>query len=604
MSIKPRHEEAMRRLEASHEIVVDVETSGLSWQKNHIVGFVLTFGPRDEDSYYLPFRHAGQGNIEGVNVPQDKEGWDGTTHVMEREIAVQLSRPDKLLVFHHGAFDLKFLHRIGVKLDAKMEDTMINAALLDEYQSSFTLDFCCKQMRVAQKKTSIYDYLMQKFPEIQAAPKTAMGHYWRLAGDDPEAVTYAEADGVATYQLVHAQRPVIVRDGLTRVHDIECRLIPVLARMMVRGVKIDIERLHEVKKIIEERLVEAQRALPADFNSRAPTQVRALMEKHGHTDWPLTPKGQPSFPEVWLESNPIGKKIVGLRKYNNILSSFIGPMLDTHLWNGRVYPSYNQLRNDDFGTVTGRLSSSAPNLQQSPKRNREISELYRSVFVPDEGKIWCTSDMSQAEPRLLGYYARCKVLIDGYNADPPVDAHQAVATAAGVDRELGKRLNQTIITGGGRKVLTTRYGIPPAKVDEIWPKYFAAMPELKPFQYKAADVFKSRGYVMSILGRRARLRDHSKAYTAVNRLLQMSNSDWIKTAMVLIDEYLRSEGDKVYIANSVHDSLDFIFAEEDRPILKRCLELFVDLRPILEIDVPMLVESGEGRSWSEATWGA
>lgn len=597
-------EEIFNRLADAKEVVYDAETSGLDWKKQHVVGHVITFGPSDADSHYLPFRHAPGGNIEGVEVPQAKDAWRGDVHPIEKELMRLLDRPDLVVIGHNLAFDMKFMFRLGYRFGAKYEDTIIAAPLLDDHQSSFSLDYCCKAAGVTPKKTDIYEYLMEKFPELRTTPKQAMGSFWRLAGDDERATTYARGDGTSTMALIGAQRTGIVSQGLDRVWGIECRLIPVLARMMTRGIKIDEARLDEVKKIVEGRLKEAEKALPEGFNSRAPSQVRALMEKSGQTDWPLTPKGQPSFPEVWLDRNPVGKHIVRLRKYNNILSSFIAPMQQTHLWNGRVYPSYNQLRGDDFGTVTGRLSSSEPNQQQAPKRNREISELYRSVFVPDEGQIWCSSDMSQAEPRLLGYYARCKVLLEGYRAEPPVDAHQAVATAANVDRELGKRLNQTIITGGGRRVLTTRYGIPSAKVDEIWPKYFEAMPELKPFQYRAADVFKSRGYVMSVLGRRARLRDASKAYTATNRLLQMSNSDWIKTAMVLVDEYIRSEGDKIYIANTVHDSLDFVFAEEHRPMLNRCLELFVDLKPHIEIDVPMVIESGYGKSWAEATWAA
>lgn len=594
----------MRRLEASHEIVVDVETSGLSWQKNHIVGYVLTYGPRDEDSYYLPFRHAGQGNIEGVNVPQDKEGWDGTTHAMEKEIVRLLDRQQNHLIFHNASFDLKFLYRVGYRFNPRHSDTMINACLLDEWQSSFSLDNCCKVMGVAQKKTSIYEYLMTKFPEVRSTPKAAMGHYYRLAGDDDEGVRYAEADGVATWQLLDAQRPMIAAQALDRVHDVECRLIPVLARMTCRGVKIDIDRLHEVKKIIEAKLVEAQKVLPEGFNSRAPSQVRALMEKGGYTDWPLTPKGQPSFPESWLDTNPVGKPIVAMRKCANLLSAFIQPMVDTHLWNGRCHPDYNQLRGDEFGTVTGRLSSSNPNLMQINKRNKDLGKLHRSIFVADEEEKWCSSDLRQCEPVLLAYYSRAKILLDGYRADPPVDAHQAVATAAGIDRETGKRANQTIITGGGKLVLTKKYGIPPDRVDEVWTAYFRAMPELKPFQRKAADVMVTRGYVMSVLGRRARLKDRNKSYVAVNRLLQGSNADWIKSAMVLIDEYLKSEGKSVHMVNSVHDSLDFTFKEEDRDVLDECLRLFVDPKPFIEIDVPMRADKGEGVSWADATWGS
>lgn len=595
----------LRRLSEAKEVVYDSETSGLDWKRCHTVGHVLTFSERDEDSVYLPFRHQPGGNIEGVEVPQTKDGWRGDVHPIEKELMRLLSRPDLTVVGQNLSFDLKFMYRLGYKFGAKYEDSIIAAPLLNEYESSFSLDALCKSAGVTPKKVEIYDYLIEKFPELQATPKQAMGAFWRLAGDDERATTYARGDGTSTWALIHAQRTQMASEGLDRVWSVECRLIPVLARMTTRGIKIDMERLQQVKVVIADKLIEAKRALPENFNSRAPSQVRALMEKDGHTDWPLTPTGKPSFPEAWLETNPIGKNIVAVRKCENLLSTFIEPMENTHVWNGRVHSDFNQLRGDDFGTVTGRLSSSNPNAQQIPKRNEELGRLYRSIFVPDEGKIWGTVDYEQIEPKLLAYYSRAKVLLDGYRADPPIDAHQAVANAANIDRQTGKRVNQTIITGGGKKVLTTKYGIPPSKVDEVWNAYFKAMPELKPFQYRASDTLKSRGYVMSVLGRRARLRDRNKAYIATNRLLQGSNADILKLKMVELDDYFASTGRTIDLLNNVHDAFDLQFAESDRATYNEALRIMTSFGPEdqIKLDVPITVEAGEGPDWAIATWG-
>lgn len=600
------HEEALTRLQATGRVGVDVETSGLDWRKNHIVGYVLTFGSRPDDSYYLPFRHAAGGNIEGVTVPQTVDGWDGSLHPMEEEVIKLLDRQGNTLDFHNGGFDLKFMFRAGyVKFDAYHRDSMLRAALIDEWQSSFSLDACAKLTGVEQKKISIYDHILKTVPEAAGCvPKATMGHYWRLRGDDPEAVTYAAGDGTTTWQLIDRQQAQLDEQELGRVHDVECRLLPVLARMTTRGVKIDMERVHDVKRIVEGKLEAALNALPRDFNSRAPTQVRALMESHGQTDWPTTPKGAPSFPEAWLEKSEIGQQIVASRKYANLLSSFINPMLETHIWNGRVHADYNQLRGDEYGTITGRLSSSNPNHQQIPKRNKELGPLFRSIFIPDDGMIWSSCDYSQMEPRLLAVYSRCKVLIDGYLANPPVDAHAAVAKAADIDRETGKRVNQTLITGGGKGVLTSRYGIPPNKVDEVWNKYFAAMPEIKALQRRAGDLMKMRGYVMSLLGRRSRLKDLNKSYVAVNRLLQCGNADIIKLKMVETDDYLKSEGYPCDMLTNVHDAIDYQFKEENRKHYEECLRIMTAFGPDdkITLDIPIVVDAGEGRDWSEATY--
>lgn len=612
-----RAEECLRRLEAEKEVIVDVETSGLSWLRNHIVGYVLTFGPAPQDSFYLPFRHKPGGNIEGVTVPQTTDGWDGTRHPMECEIIKQLSRPDKLKIMHNAAFDMKFMRRQGLEFDGRWEDTMINAPLLNEWQAGFSLDACARLEGVQAKKLDIYAHIEQMIPEARGKGKGAMGYYWCLAGNDPVAVEYAEGDGTTTWQLRHKQISRILDQELAKVHDIECRLIPVLARMMTHGIRVDEERLSQIKIQIAAKIEQALQKLPIDFNSRAPSQVQKLVQDAGYTDWPLTPTGRPSFPENWLIKNPVGQNIVTVRKWSNLLNSFIEPMIETHLWKGRVHPEFNQLRGDEYGTVTGRLSSSNPNMQQANKRNEEIGRIHRSIFVPELDQVWGTVDYSQAEPRLLAYYSRSEVLLNGYRKEPFEDAHTSVAKAMTPDwdaigkdgqkaaREVGKRINQTLITGGGKKVLVQKYGVDPDKVDFYWRQYFDRLPEIRPLQKRAEQTMKERGYVLSLLKRRARLNDPNKAYTAVNRLLQCGNADVLKLKMVELDDYLASEGRPLHLLNNVHDAIDYSFPEEHRKHYDRCLQIMTSFGPgdVITLDVPMAVEAGEGRNWAEATFG-
>lgn len=608
-------EEVINRLQTAKEICLDVETSGLDWRSNHAVGHVLSFGPNPADSVYLPVRHSPGGNIEGCSVPATKDGWDGSIHPVEKWLIKALDRPHLTVFGHNLAFDLKFYHRLGLKMEAKFDDTIINAALLNEYSPSFTLSALCKTAGVAQKKTEIYDYLVVRFPELRTTPKQAMGSFWRLAGNDPQAVEYAEGDGTSTWQLRTEQLKQVGYQDLVKVWQVECRLIPVLARMTCRGVRIDEERLDAVGVEVDTRIEGARRALPDKFNSHAPTQVQKLMTDNGHLDWPLTPKKKPSFPEAWLVTNPIGQKIVDVRKLENLKASFLTPMKEQHLWRGRCHAEFNQLRGDKYGTITGRLSSSNPNLQQVNKRNRDIGYLHRSIFVPDEGMKWGTADWSQVEPTLLAYYSRCKVLLDGYRADPPIDAHLAVAMAVNhlswpemsaeekkAARETGKRINQTLLTGGGKGVLVSRYGVSAADVDKQWNAYFNRMPEIKEFQRKAANRMRERGYVLTLLGRRCRMAD--KDYIALNRLLQGGNADAIKLKMCEIDDYLRSEGQGCDMLTNVHDALDFQFKPENKDVYDNCLRIMTSFGPedVLSLDVPVRVDHNEGTSWADATW--
>lgn len=626
-TVEDRLTEAMNRLFHETTRCLDVETSGLDWKRNHIVGYVLTFSPNPKDSYYLPFRHAAGGNIGEQRGPQDKDGWDGKVSIAEKQLLRKLDQPGTLIFGHNINFDLRFMSRplaaAGRSIfnfSPRIEDTMINQPLLDEYQPYYNLEYCCSVAKVAAKKKGMIEqHIMGMFPDVTDAKK-AMGHYWRLAGDDPVAVEYAGSDGTSTWQLRDWQTPQIAEQGLTLVHDIESRLISILVRMMVRGIKIDEERLkwldQETKTSIEALLD----VFPNNFNPKSNPQVEKWMSDHGHRDWPTTPTGKASMVESWLENYPAGQQVVGIRKLRTLRSTFIEPMIEKHLHIGHVHTSYNQLRSDEFGTVTGRLSCNDPNLQAAPKHDETIGRLYRSIFIPEGGMLWGSVDYSQCEPRLLTYYSRCVALLEGYLATPSVDAHTSASKymcGARWDRmsaqeqkkyrdSYGKRINQTIITGGGQNVLINKYKVPPLEVADAWNAYKRAMPEIFELQREASHTLEKRGYIKSLLGRRARYRD--KAYVAVNRMLQCGNADILKLKMVECDDYIRDQGNgSIDLINNVHDALDFQFEDSERGMkhYHNCLDIMVDFGPeaVIKLDVPIEVDEGTGPNWAIATYG-
>lgn len=649
--------EALKRLADAPRVVYDAETSGLDWRKHHVVGHVLTFGPDPADSYYLPIRHAGGGNIGDLPGPSVKEHWGGVPHSIEQTLIQLLDRPDLEVIGHHLNFDLRFLWRLGLQFKAKFVDTMVNATLLDEWQGKFGLEYCANLAGVFAKRSElITDHLCQQFP-ADCAPggkgdMSPMGHFWRLRGDDPVAVDYATGDGTSTWQLRDWQQQKLEKQDLTKVQGVENRLIPVLARMSAVGIKIDEEQLESLIDSTHLQLVQLMNGFPSGFNVRSNNDVRRWCEKHGHTDWPHTPGrvrlvtvddveaglclpqyiGEkhrvpaPSFPEAWLKTHAAGQQVVDVRKIETLRSTFLLPMRETHLWKGRVHTTYNQLRNDEYGTVTGRLSASDPNLTAVSKHDKKIGRQHRSIFIPDDSRTrpgqrmrWASVDYSQIEPRLLAYYARCRVLIDGYNATPPIDAHTAASAACNPnwpnmsDKErkdyrdnIGKRVNQTIITGGGKGVLIDKYGVPADVAQKVIDAYFDNMDGVRQLQYDARHKMQAYGYVYSLLGRRARLHDRNLSYMAVNRLLQCGNADIIKLKMVEIDEYLASVGRPLDLLNSIHDDLAFQFDEEQRPHFEQCLKIMTNFGPdqLIYIDVvPMAVEVGEGENWSVATYG-
>lgn len=640
----------LNRLKVEKIRCLDTETSGLDARVNHIVGHVLAFSADPRDSYYVPFRHLGNANVGGRPGPTTATGWDGSLAPGEAELIDAIDQQGTLCFGHNLAFDLRFLWIAGMrKLLPRFEDTMHNACLINEWMPKFSLEYCANAAGVFSKKSSqIALHIKEKFPldvDLTAynGPKEAMAHFWRLAGDDPVAIEYATGDGTSTWQLREWQTAEIARPledetipdncrTLERVHDIESRLIPVLARMTGIGIKVDTEYLElmldeDHEGSITSRINRLREQFPAEFNFRSPNDVKKWCTDNGHTDWPFSPGRidkksgkripQPSFPSEWLETHEAGKKIVAVRRLLTLRDTFFTPLRDTHLYNGRVHTNYHQLRDGEYGTPTGRLSSSDPNLQAVSKHDWEIGKLHRRLFVPDEGKRWANADYSQIEPRLLAYYADIEILLNGYHADPPVDAHTAVSASMNKNwpnmtkderkhyrDKFGKRINQTVLTGGGPGVLVKKYGVPEGEVNDAWKAYHRAMPELKPFQKKSIRIMKRRGYVLTLLGRRCHIGPDGRDYIAPNRLLQGGNADIVKAKMVQIDDYLASVGRPVDVLNTIHDDLAFQFDEAARPVYNKCLEIAVDFGPgqPIELDIPMVVDVGEGSNWSEATY--
>lgn len=596
-------EALIRRIASSPTIVLDVETSGLDWRRNHIVGWVITLGPTPGDTAYVPVRHAGGGNLpHDYQIPSTSEGWDGSIHPFETILLPVLE--NKHLIFHNGAFDMRFMHRIGWKSSGKIWDTMIAAYLTNELRPSLSLDACCKDEKVEAKKgEELYKAIAQKFG--CAADRSSMGHYWKMSGEEFVVHDYGSGDGTSTWQLWGVLQPQLITPyyrtpvkeySLEKVAKVEMNLIPVLHKMSVRGIKIDEEKLNIVINETETTLKEGMQKL-GDMNVKSPIAVKAYLEKHGITNWPLTEKGAPSFPEAWLKTTEPGSNIVLVRKSRTLLDNFLKPMRDKHIHKGRVYPEFHQTRDEEFGTRTGRLSSSGPNMQAVPgKRQGDLGRLFRSIFIPDEGKTWCEADFAACEIRIAAHYCKAKVWVEGFLKG--IDPHTAISDEIHIERIHAKRINLAIMTGAGKGKIALELGLPLEEGSRIVDKYFDGLPELREFQRTATNAFRNRGFVSTLLGRRLQLDNPQFAYKAVNRLTQGGNADIIKERMVAMDE---KYGLAIDIMLNVHDSLSFQYPN-DAPQFKEAVVAYMTDMSVVELSLPMQVEYGSGPNWGEATF--
>jgi len=246
------------------------------------------------------------------------------------------------------------LNRHGIEIAGTVEDTLVNASLINELQGKYDLSTCCNVLGVPEKYGDIYTDIVQymsnkhrieiKLDGLSDRKKAdrTMPYFWWLPGDGI-ATTYASQDGISTWQLREAQLEIINDQNLEKVYGVERRVTKTLFRMERRGVPVNEEKLALVEKDILKKLKESGRKFKDGFNSRSPKDVREHVESLGHTDWPMTnpsktfPNGQPSFKEEWLETFDAGNDILVDRRLNNLISTFVEGSIKHNIINMLIY---------------------------------------------------------------------------------------------------------------------------------------------------------------------------------------------------------------------------------------------------------------------------
>ena len=285
-----------------------------------------------------------------------------------------------------------------------------------------------------------------------------------------------------------------------------------------------------------------------------------------------------------------------------------------------MHKIYGRIRGETGGTVTGRLSMSNPNLQQVPARNKEIGPLIRSLFLPEKGEKWCSSDFSQQEPRILTHYASrshydgAETVADAYrNGD--ADFHQEVATLVGIDRKTAKTIGLGIMYGMGKGKLSDQLGVSVEEASSILQRFNTYAPFVRQLADSVMRSANQKGYIKTILGRRChfdmweplkygmgRPMKYKEAvheyngeikrafvYKALNKLIQGSAADMTKQAMVRCYEAGYSP------LLQVHDEL--VFSIEDKKDVENICKL---MEEAVSLDVPNKVDAEVGKNWGDS----
>ena len=483
-------------------IAIDVETCdpnlltlGPGWSRND--GRLIGIAVASSKWYgYLPFGHEGGGNMSKKMVVTWLQ--DQLKHGMS-------------VVFHNAQYDLGWLRTVGITVPGKILDTMIAAPLLDENRYSYSLNALGATYLGEKKKE---DELRMAASQHGVDAKKDM---WKLPAS--RVAAYAETDARLTLQLWNVLRRKLAEENCGKILEMELNLLPIIFEMRVKGIRVDLDKAADTKKYLQTKenslLLEVKKETGVDIEPWTATSLAQAFDKLNLTYERTAKSDAPSFTKHFLKTHkhPIAKKILEIREYNKANTTFVETILQ-HQYKGRIHCEFNQLRSGDGGTVTGRFSSSHPNLQQVPARHPEIKELIRGLFIPEEGCKWGSFDYSAQEPRWLMHYAsltpetkdnvRVQEIVKSYQSDD-LDFHQMVADIAGVERNLAKTINLGIMYGMGIGKLAGILGdIPFDEAKALRNDYDEKVPFIREMAAAVMAVATRKGEIRTLMGRKCR----------------------------------------------------------------------------------------------------
>lgn len=515
-------------------------------------------------------------------------------------------------------YDLEVLRAEGVSMPTgPLYDVQFAEPLIDEEARSYALEVLARKYLGEGKDTPLlYQWCSESFGGKPVAREQAQ-HFWR---SPPTLVgPYAEADAILPLKILRRQSEVLKNEDLVDLFKLECGLIPLLLDMRFRGVPVDLDKAQKTATWLRAEAAKAQARLPG-IDVWANESLARAFDKAG-IEYPRTEAGNPSFTRLWMETqeHDLAKAVLSVRQYEKAANPFVEAYILGAHHEGRLHCQFNPLRSDDYGTVSGRFSSSNPNLQNIPARDKVLGPMLRSLFIPEPGCRWRRADYSQIEYRLLAHYAigeHGKELRRLYSTNPKTDFHAMTrgmildVTELDIGRGAAKNINFGLVYGMGRDKTTRSLGVSPELGERLVTAYHTAMPSVKATYDEIQRRVQRRGYVKTLLGRRRRFdtmeenkfrggQQRAGVHKSLNALLQGGAADIMKKAMYeCFKAGLFAPGLCGTPHLTVHDELDW--SDEGTP---RSAEAFKEVERIMttcvDVRVPLMLDMVVGANWGE-----
>jgi len=540
---KRRWKPELPSLKGADLIGLDIETYdpflkelGTGVRRNgHMVGLSVAIKREDEyKAWYIPCRHK-----EGLNIEPEK--------VIEWA-KEELSNPKQEKILSNCLYDLDYLAHEKVTVNGRINDIQNAEPIINENQRRFGLEAMSKKyLGIGKYEDELDNYCKRIFGD----KVNTKAQIHRLPSDIVRE--YAEVDAINPLKIFEKQIEEIKKQGLEDIYNLECDLVPILLEMKRNGIRVNTERAKvldkEYAKIIKENKERLNELAGYEVNFNASASIALYCDKHG-IEYPLTAKTKkPSFTKPWMENRDeeFFELVTQLKQDYKLSGSFVEGVVLKYAVNGRVHCQLNQLKGDQYGTVSGRFSSSLPNLQQIPSPEKALGPLIRSLFLPEIDEEWVCCDYKQIEPRLTLHYARgqeaeaarqflrdnpdedsykpmmnaiysyiCKLVpessIDVQSAKFKKEHKDTTLTEEEIREKVRYNLSRKKLKiiqlgsmyGQGERGLIKKLGLSPKEGRDTMSNFHKLLPYVKQLSESVKNRAESRGYVKTILGRKRR----------------------------------------------------------------------------------------------------
>ncbi|MFP3850901.1 DNA polymerase I [Pseudomonas sp. W5-01] len=594
----------LKKLKAAQLFAFVVQSNGTDAQRAQIVG--LSFAIKTHEACYIPLTHS----YMGVQQQLDRDA-------VLKAVKPMLEDASKIKVGQHAKFAINLLANCAIDGD-QSQGINVQGVKFDTMLESYVLDSTATRHDRDSLVAKYLDHTPVNFQDI-AGKGVKQLTFDQIALE--QAGTYAAEEADLTLRLHE-----VLQDRLAKtpslapvLNDIEMPLMPVLARIERQGALVDANLLGNQSVELGNKMTELEREAFAiageEFNLGSPKQLGVILyEKLGMPIISKTATGQPSTAEAVLaelaeQEYPLPKVLMQYRSMSKLKSTYTDRLPEQiNPRTGRIHTSYHQAV-----AVTGRLSSSDPNLQNIPIRTAEGRRI-RQAFVAPQGYKLLAADYSQIELRIMAHLAKDEGLLHAFRND--LDVHRATAGEVfGVEltdvtndmRRSAKAINFGLIYGMSAFGLAKQIGVDRKQSQAYVDRYFARYPGVLDYMERTRAQAAEQGYVETIFGRRLYLPDinaknqalrKGAERMAINAPMQGTAADIIKRAMVAVNGWLEASGLDARVILQVHDELVLEVREDLVEQISK--DIRVHMSGAAELDVPLLVEVGVGNNWDEA----